>query len=205
MRLFKNSAKNIYGFLFLSLGTTLTLLALRTGLFAYSFIKGVPVVSPETFPVSVFMTDNHSLVNQGKDVYLCDLSGHILFFKPSIGLQLYSGFYTMIILGCLSLVIYLMQKIIRTTVKGNPFVKENGKRLRIIAFVFLIVPLILKIWQNHIVSSVISSIKIDNVSLIAGNSNGLILIGFIAGAFFGFLSEVFRIGASLKEENELTV
>ncbi|MFZ1080968.1 MAG: DUF2975 domain-containing protein [Candidatus Kryptoniota bacterium] len=205
MRLFGNSATFSRIILSVALGMTLTMLVVRTGLFAYALIKGVPIPSPETFPVDVFMANNHQIVNQSKDIYLVDLSGHLLFFKPPIGLQLYSGFYTIIIWGCLSLIIYLTRKIIQTTVKGNPFVKENGKRLRTIACMFLIVPLILKEWQNYLVSSVVPSIKIDDVTLVASNANEVVIISFAAGIFFLFLSEVFRIGTSVKDENELTV
>lgn len=208
MRRFRNPAKNTYGFLSVALGAAVTGFVALTGVFVFSLIQGVPLPSPDAFPVNI-MINNHYLANEAKDIYLCDLSGHLLFFKPSIGLQLCSGTFTIFISGCLAFVIYLLRKIVGTTVKGDPFVKENGRRLRIIGIMFIIVPLVLQAWQKYLVSSVISSVRIENVSLTTGSVTGSIIgilpISLTAGLFFLALSEVFRIGASLKEENEMTV
>jgi len=205
MKLFKNPAVVSLSFLSLAFGVTIAMSAIILVEFAFSFTKSVPVPSPDAFPVRIFMAPNHYLANQSKDIYLVDLSGRLLFFKPSIGLQLYSGFYKIIIWGCLSLIIYLTRNIIKATVKGDPFVKENLKRIRIIGAIFMIVPFALQAWRNYLISSLISTINVENVRLTASNSNEIVLISLAAGLFFLALSEVFRIGASLKEENELTV
>ncbi len=184
MKPIRNPAKFSRGFLSVALGAALTMVLVSTGEFAYSFIKGVAVPSPNTFPVSISMANNHQLVNGSKDIYLVDLSGQVLFFKPPLSLQLYSGCYTIILWSCLALVIYLMRNIIQTTVDGNPFVTENGKRIRRIAFLLVLVPLALKTWQEYLLSAIVPSIKIDNVNLVASNGNELLVISITAGIFF---------------------
>ncbi len=205
MKFFNNSAKKTYDILSIALGLTLSLFTLQVVSFIYSLIKGEPMLSPFAFPVNIFIYNNHYFVNQSKDVYLGDISGLLLFFKPSLGLLLYEGFYTIIIWLAITYIIYLVRKIIRTLIDGNPFVKENGKRLRIAGVIVIIVPLLLWISRLLIASPIIASIKIENINLTTTGITDILYICIGVGLFLIVLSEVFRIGTSLKEENDLTV
>lgn len=206
MKLFKNSSPQImFWLLSIALLSSLTLGILTAGGVLFSLIKGNPMLPSDAFPVNIVITNTHNFVNNTKDIYVGDLSGQLFFVNPSIGLQMYSLFYTIIFWLSLSYIIFLMMKLVRTVMKGNPFVKENGKRLRIIALIFIFVPMILDAWRIRIISSILPLIKIENIRLMSYSSEEILHISLVVGLFFIVLSEVFRIGTSLKEENELTV
>ena len=205
MKFFNNSAKGTYGMLSIALGGTIAMLLVQIVLFIYCLIKGEPVLSPFAFPVNIFMINNHYFANDTKDIYLGNITGQVLFFKPSLALQIYAGVYTILIWAAVSYIVFLVRKIIRSVVDGNPFIKENGKRLRIAGAVVILVPIILWISRISIASQIITSINIENVKLAATGLTDITYLCIGAGMFLIVLSEVFRIGTSLKEENELTV
>ncbi|MCL5029051.1 MAG: DUF2975 domain-containing protein [Bacteroidetes bacterium] len=205
MKFFNNSAKKTYGILSIVLGMTLAMFTVQVVLFILSLIKGESIPSPFAFPVNIFMTNNHYFANEAKDIYLGEISGQVLFFKPSLALQLYSGVYTIIIWAAVSYIVFLIRKIIRTVIDGNPFTNKNGIRLKTAGAVVILVPIILWLSRLLIASSIISSIKIENVKLAATGLADITYLCIGAGMFLIVLSEVFRIGTSLKEENELTV
>ncbi len=205
MKFFNNPAKNLYGVLSVILGITLALFTVQVVLFITSIIKGDPLPSSYAFPVNIFMTNNHYLSNGAKDIYVGNISGQILFFNPSILLQLYSGFYAIIIWAAVSYIIFLIRKIIRSIIEGNPFIKENGMRLRRTGIVLILVNIVLWISRLLVANPAVTGIKIDNVKLSATGFSETFYISLGAGMFLIVLSEVFRIGTSLKEENELTV
>ena len=175
MKFFKYSGHKTYSILTIGLSIVLIISAYWIVKFIYSLIINEPMLSPNAFPVSIFMTNNHYFANRVKDIYLGDISGQLLFLKPSLGLQLYSGFYTTIIWTTLSYIIYLLRKITWTTIKGNPFVKENGKRLRTVGILVVTIPFLLWFLRSFIDNPIISSIKIDNVKLMPASFKNLIV------------------------------
>jgi len=140
-----------------------------------------------------------------KDIYVSNINGQLVFFKPSIWINLFPGLYTIIEWGSISYVIYLMLKIINSIIKGNPFDKLNANRLRIIAILFITVPVILQIASNIVVSNLITSINIENVKLSAQPFTGELYISVFVGILLIALSETLRIGTWIKEENEFTI
>ena len=205
MKFFNNSAKSTYGILSIFLGIALALFTVQVVIFLLSLLKGEPIPSPFGFPVHIFMINNHYFANDAKDIYLGDITGQVLFFKQSFALQIYSGVYTLIIWAAISYIVFLIRKIIRTVVEGNPFIKENGERLKIAGAVVVLVPTILWLSRIIIATRIISSIKIENVQLKVIGITDITYLCIGIGIFLIILSEVFRIGTSLKEENELTV
>lgn len=205
MKFFNNSAKSTYGILSIFLGIALALFTVQVVIFLLSLLKGEPIPSPFGFPVHIFMINNHYFANDAKDIYLGDITGQVLFFKQSLALQIYSGVYTLIIWAAISYIVFLIRKIIRTVVEGNPFIKENGERLKIAGAVVVLVPTILWLSRIIIATRIISSIKIENVQLKVIGITDITYLCIGIGIFLIILSEVFRIGTSLKEENELTV
>ena len=201
----KSGVFMLYSVLSIVFGATIILSLFWGGSFIYSLLAGKPMLTPDAFPVNIFMTNNHYLANHEGNVFLGDLSGQLLFLNPPIGLQIYSGLYTVIIWSVLSYIIFLMRKIIWTTMQGNPFIKDNGSRLRIIAILIINVPLVLNFMQSRIIYSLIQTIKIENVIITHSGNREMFYVFLGVGLFFLILSEVFRIGTSLKEENELTV
>jgi hypothetical protein len=100
-------------------------------------------------------------------------------------------------------IIYQLRKIFATLTVGNPFVLENSKRMRKIGLLIFGGVLV-----ELIAGSVIGKLIMDNV-LIRGvtfSVKGSLNIG---GIFFGLvilvLAEIFRQGALLKDEQDLTI
>ena len=103
----ESKIKFIYGSLSTALGGALSITLVWVVLLLIFLIKGTPMPTFDGFPVRLLIANNHILANQAKDIYLMELSGKLMFINPSIWLQLYSGFYTIIIFACASYIIYL--------------------------------------------------------------------------------------------------
>jgi hypothetical protein len=100
-------------------------------------------------------------------------------------------------------VLYQLRKIFATLVTGNPFVLENAQRIRKIGLLIFG-----GVFVELIAGSVIGKLIMDNVMVkgVAFNVKGSLNIG---GIFIGLvilvLAEIFRQGAILKNEQELTI
>lgn len=111
--------------------------------------------------------------------------------------------FCMIMLSFGMTIVYQLRKIFATLVTGNPFLLENAKRIRNIGLIIFggvilefIVGLVLgiMIMENVIIEGVIFSAK-----------GKLDAAGIFIGLVMLVLAEIFRQGALLKEEQELTI
>jgi hypothetical protein len=155
--------------------------------------------------VNVFNIGNKVLANTANNIFVTDLSGSLLFFKQSLWIKLYSGLYPVLIWVGMFFICFLLLRIIKTTLEGDPFVMKNVIRLRIIGIIMTLTPLLLKLISDIYVNSLIVSIKMDNVRLSTYDFEPIVYAGIFIGLIFAVLQEVFRSGIKLKEENELTV
>jgi hypothetical protein len=102
--------------------------------------------------------------------------------------------------------IILLRKIVNTVINGDPFIPENGKRLRIISLIVIFLPLIIQLIVWFVTKHAISKLQFPSWGIRFDFLDNSSLITYIAiGIFVFIVSEVFRIGISLKEEQELTV
>lgn len=98
---------------------------------------------------------------------------------------------------------YLLRRLFKSLTQNNPFIVENAQRLRLISFLIMLIPVtsfahdavvnwFLK--QNFLLdgSGIRSHLSIDLKTLFVG----LVVL---------VIAEIFRVGARLKEEQELTV
>ena len=206
MKLKKSSEiEFIYSILSISYGAAIAATFVWVFLTIYFIIRGTHLASPYGLSVNILMTHNQILSDLSKNVYLSSLSGKLLIFNPSIMIQLYSGLYTIVIWGCISYILFLIRKIIWSVKNGNPFEKNNSKRLKTIAIIFIAAPWILQFSSSLIVSSLIKTINFENVTLYTGSINEIVYIGAFTGILLYVLAEALRIGTEIKEESELTV
>ena len=108
------------------------------------------------------------------------------------------------LLGIGLLVLYQLRKLFATLVDKNPFNAENVRRIRIIGWA-VISATILKAVLNTLVGAYFAQIiHLPGVELLAGirieDFSGVLL-----GAIVLILAEVFRHGADLQEDRDLTV
>ncbi len=59
--------------------------------------------------------------------------------------------------------------------------------------------------RNLVLSSVLSAVKFKDMVLVPSGGNSILFTCFMVGLFLFILSEVFRAGTSLEEENEMIV
>jgi hypothetical protein len=101
-------------------------------------------------------------------------------------------------------IIYHLRKFFQTLKNENPFTRKNGTRLRAIGITTIIASIFWKKIYSLLISSLVSGkISIEGIKIIS-NSNfdfQVILLGLIIIV----ISEVFRLGSEMKEEQELTI
>lgn len=181
-----------------------------TGMVVIMQIVGLFLKFP--FPTAMGFPVNVTFANPGMTTPIVDgvslnpgLSGSLLVFRPSRIISLYSCIYSTIVWGGMAYILFLIRKIVMTVYSGNPFVAENARRMRIVAIVIIFAPLLLDVLSRFAVSSLLQGRSFPGLVLMnhgIGEQNS-ILIPF--GLLLFVISEVFRIGVTLKEENDLTI
>ncbi len=200
------SIKFIYSNLSVLYGGSIAL----TGLFVIMHIAGLflkfPFPAAMGFPVNVMFANPGAVSSTPEGVSLMGgLSTSLLVYRPSQIISLYSCLYITIVGGGMAYILFLIRKIVMTVYNGNPFVRENAKRMRIVAIVIVFAPLLLDILSRFAVSSLLQGRSFPGLVLTYrgfGEQN-YTLIPF--GLLLFVISEVFRIGVTLKEESDLTV
>ncbi|MBI2417820.1 MAG: DUF2975 domain-containing protein [Ignavibacteriales bacterium] len=194
----------MYSFLNLSLGVVIAQSLLVLAGLIYTFFTKSSLFLNSFVPVTVELTKdlNNALSHQGLN--LPGLKGN-LFITPLFNntqLITYTGIVYNLFWNIFIIVgIQILKKFLFTLTIGTPFTLENAKRLRMLAFMIILVPLLL-----HIVCRLFINLTIpvtNGYITIKGNWDTFEYI-FIGGLVF-IISEVFRKGVLLQEENNLTV
>lgn len=94
-------------------------------------------------------------------------------------------------------VAFVIKKIVRTTLEGNPFVEENISRLRLTWMIIAGVEILKAVASSFIKSSSKTGQAAIEIDL---NITAWFLVFVIA-----IMAEVFRVGLELKRDQELTV
>jgi len=101
-------------------------------------------------------------------------------------------------------ILYHLRNFFQTLKEDNPFTRKNGTRLRAIGITIIIASVFWKkIYSLLLISMVSGKISIEGIE-ISSHSNfdfQVILLGLIILV----ISEVFRLGSEMKEEQELTI
>ena len=199
------AAKIIYSSLSLTWGMSLALLVVNLIMYIVSLFTSFPFPSIYQFTVNVSSSKDDILFKAANQFFVGSKSYSFLIMNASRGIMFLADSCNFIVLAALAYFIFLTRKIIITVINGNPFTKENGNRIKILSGLLIVVPVILDIISRIVASSIIQNVKSANSTM---NAEGIGMVRDVlifVGLFLFVLSEVFRIGTSLKEENELTV
>lgn len=99
--------------------------------------------------------------------------------------------------------LYQMRQIFGSMADGAPFIRENVWRIRVVGIVVMTVDVLLSLLHVTISNLVVSGMEMDGVQLLSRFT--LSLEPILAGLIIVALAEVFRYGAELKEETDLTI
>jgi hypothetical protein len=101
------------------------------------------------------------------------------------------------------LIIYQLRKIFETLVNENPFVEDNAKRLKNIGIFVILTSIVQTILQSYVGKNLVQAIRSPHVQIRTMIEFDMVVI--FLGVIFIVLAEVFKIGAKMKEEQDLTV
>jgi hypothetical protein len=186
----------------LSVGFGAILLLTIIHMFLY-IASGTSIV-PYEIPLSFRLIDKE-LIKNSEYIFTTFSAGvHIL--NPKLNISILA--FLIIIIAELSALFFLFQfrKIIFSVMDDKPFIKENISRLRSIGLLLLVSPGIVNILIFGLSISVASETIIEGFKIIEAPLK--FNIGdplFFFGGFTLILSEVFRSGINLREEQDLTV
>lgn len=161
------------------------------------------------------ITSNHENLN---DLSVAINSGSIQFSSDGFGYYLLKIIDALCLLAIAISITLLLKRIFLSLVKQHPFVMDNAKSLRSIAFlVLLIMPYSLiknLIYRSFIMNHITIEEKeyASFLSLFSKPASNEILLGtdmniqaLVAGMILFIIAEVFRIGIVIKEDNESIV
>lgn len=144
-----------------------------------------------------------------KDVFMTNAQSTLFIYKPSVLLIIISYLKLLTYEIIFAYLIYSIRKIILTVLEESPFIKRNADRIRIIGTILVAVPIITSILSFLINSDNFLGLgyyyTIKGIKSIYVNLNIFDWTAVLFGFLFMAISEVFRIGVRMKEEQELTV
>lgn len=111
--------------------------------------------------------------------------------------------FGLIMFGLGLTILYQLRKIFATLAAGNPFLLENAKRIRAIGLLIFSGVIVELVCGN-----VLGKLFMDNISVKGVEfsvKGGINLGGIFIGLVMLILAEIFRQGALLREEQDLTV
>ena len=207
MKKFKNlSAKTIYSLLSLALGMKIMVLALNIAMLIYSFFSKGALDAFSSIPILVRLNTQGGYHTIENTAFIDSMYGSLSFFRSFVGAKILFSFCQMISTVGTIICLILVRRIIQTVIGGDPFTQQNGKRLKLMAMIIFLLPLLLHLISSVVANNVISQLKFPDIAI--GYDfwdKGNLSTSLFAGLFLFVISEVFRIGTSLKEEQELTV
>ncbi|RDC65441.1 DUF2975 domain-containing protein [Adhaeribacter pallidiroseus] len=131
-------------------------------------------------------------------------SGKLTFNHPSSKSIIGFNLLVMWVAFTISLSItYLLRQLFRSLAQNNPFVLENAQRLRIIAILIMVTS-----FTTFAHDAIVNWFLQQNFLLSGSGIRAHLVIDLktlFAGLIVLVIAEIFRIGAQMKEEQELTV
>ena len=105
--------------------------------------------------------------------------------------------------GVIIWVMFLLRQIVRTVGKGNPFVPDNGKRLRWIGLSILAVTFFDFI--HDILLNLFITPRLTFESIVTQSTLSLSIEDLLSAMVIIVIGEAFRIGAEMKKEQDLMI
>ena len=163
--------------------------------------------------LSPIASDAISKMDNGSPGYgINSLEGNLIVQQPEFWFSAISYMIPVLIGISFSYVTYLLRVIIKNVIGGNHFATENVKNTRIIAFLVILVPHIITIMQNILLSTLPRKLIIDGFEVYRMISAPIQIFSFVimpdwllAGLIVLVFAEIFKEGGAIKQENDLTV
>jgi hypothetical protein len=201
-----SGVKTVHSLLAGLLGALITLPVVMIFVFLLYIFKGIHIPTWGIFPISASIATNNSFVNNPNGLFIMDLKGTIGFSNPPFLISLYFILQTLLTFLSMYYIVFLLRKITGSVIAGNPFIKQNPKRLRIIAAILIAVPYFIAFCNFLITRKLISSLNIHNLLLSPLlEIDTKVYISVLAGMLSIVFSTVLKSAIKIKEENELTV
>ena len=194
------SAKTIYSLLSIALGMNILLLGVNIALLIYSIFSSRAIDPFAKIPVQL------NFQKQLQWSGIVDTHGSLLMWDSFHSVKIFLSFCNILVTFGSVYVILILRKIIKTVIAGDPFIPQNGKRLKLMAMIIFFLPLVIQLFSWIVTKQVISQLQFPTIAIgFDFLDNGNLRTYLITSIFLYIISEVFRIGTSLKEEQELTV
>jgi hypothetical protein len=120
-----------------------------------------------------------------------------------IQILIYYFIISEIMFGIAIYITYLLQMFFKSLKNEDPFVRENGKRLRSIGLAIIIGSILWNFFTIFYSSLIRTSVSMDGIEI--GTHLNFKFEIILLGLIILVISEVFQLGAELKEEQELTI
>ena len=142
---------------------------------------------------------NDTFENARIDSYSGVMAFHV---QSSLQNVSFMAFIYLLLFSIILAVTYQLKGIFENFKHNQHFTKINIKRLRVIAIIIIIAPII-----QYILSLVVNQVLLSNLKLgpFLELSPSLSIGFLITGLFLLSIIEIFKIGVDLEEENKLTV
>ena len=111
--------------------------------------------------------------------------------------------FAFFMLGFVTAVVYQLRKIFANLKAGQPFIPENARRIRAIGLLVILACLVQSFLGFGLGTILAKNLAIEGVTIRPQLNFGL--DGFLIGLAILVLAEVFRYGAALQEDRDLTV
>ncbi len=168
-------------------------------LYQYSLPITFQVIS-ENLPKEI--SANHTQLKDWKIVVITNAQGEFNIRSRTAAILFYT-FITINLVYVLT-VLHQLRKFLQALSIKQPFIKDNARRLRIVAGALIVCELLQGVVCSCCNTYVDSLSELQHFEIISGRS-----VLNLEIVFFGFIliviAEAFRCGAELKEENDLTV
>ena len=211
----KFSSVTAYSLLSILFGSSLLLTAFSVFLPILFFFKGESM--PTWFDLKVglnpIVNDTILKTSQAENGFAINgIAGSLTIFHPTILVSILSNLIPLLIWGSISYGGYLLRKIIKNVYNGNHFAVDNVRNTRIIAFFVILVPHIVTILQNMVLSTLPQKLIINGMEVHRMVSTPIQIFNFailpqvlLAGLILFVFAEIFKEGEIIKQENDLTV
>jgi len=104
-------------------------------------------------------------------------------------------------LGILQFILIMLKNIVSDVKKENPFSSENFKRLKFIGFAYIGAGVVSPVFNSWLMFRIVEALDLFRIDL----NYSLNLQSIFMGLIILGLASVFRYGASLQEDHDLTV
>lgn len=197
----------------ITLGIFLILFLLNMGIGLYTTItsneefgSSAITISPPLFKANIIGLNSITNANNS-EIKLKSISGDLYIRQNNKLLNLAQSILgPFIIYFSIISIIFLLRKILQSIYKGDIFIDENIKRLKLISIIIIAAPLVLYLITDLFLVYLPKEIVINKGELtIIPSASSIVLPYLLFGALIYIFAYAFEKGFEIKKENDLTV